>query len=71
MVNFWREKSENTIPMCEHSTTQWNIYTNNEIVSAQDNPLKLPTSPNYQGWTNNVDFGGKLYPDELTTEDIS
>jgi hypothetical protein len=36
-----------------------------------NNPLKLTTSPNYQGRTKNVDFGGKLYPEELTTEDIS
>ena len=67
-VNFWRE---NTISICEHSITQQNIYTNNQIVSAQDNLLKLPTSPNYQGRTKTVDFGGKLYPEELTTEDLS
>ena len=67
-MDFWREKSEKSIPICEHSTTQPNICTNNQIVSAQDNPLKLP---NYQGRTKNVDFGGKLYPEELTTEDIS
>ena len=71
VMTFWREKSENNIPICEYSTTQPNIYTNNQIVSAQDDPLKLPTSPNYQGRTKNVDFGGKLYPEELTTEDIS
>ena len=67
-VNFWRE---NPISICEHSTTQQNIYTKDQIVSAHDNPLKLPTSPNYQGRTKTVDFGGKLYPEELTTEDIS
>ena len=62
VVNVWRGKSEKTILICEHSTIQRNIYTNNEIVSAKDNPLKLPTSPNYPGWTKNGNFGGKSNP---------
>jgi hypothetical protein len=70
VIHFWRGKSENTVPICEHSTNKPNICTNNQIVSAQDNPLKLPTSPNYPGWTKNVAFAGKLNPGDLATEEI-
>ena len=71
MINFWREKSENTGPICEHSTIKPITYTNNQIVSAQDNPSKLPTSPYYPGRTKNVNFGGKSNPGDLATEEIS
>ena len=33
VMNLWREKYENTIPICEHSTIKSNIYKNNKIVS--------------------------------------
>jgi hypothetical protein len=71
VINFWREKSENTGPICEHSTIKPITYTNNQIVSARDNPSKLPTSPYYPGRTKNVNFGGKSNPGDLATEEIS
>ena len=38
------------------SSVSFLIYVSRTvIVSAQDNPLKLLTSPYYQGWTKNVD----------------
>ena len=46
LMNFWHDKSENTIPMCEHSTSQPKIYTNNEIVGT----LPQKKFPDFNGW---------------------